>query len=191
MRLILASSSPRRAELLRSAGFVFEIIPADINEDMEPGERPDAYVSRLAEAKARAVSARVEPDAVLLAADTTVVVDGRILGKPRDAQDAAEMLAILSGRTHEVLTGLTVVSGREWRHSVDTTRVQFAPLGPDEIRWYVATGEPLDKAGAYAVQGLGARFVVSIEGSHSNVVGLPLERVYQVLKGMGMVGLAC
>jgi septum formation protein len=190
MQLILASSSPRRAELLRSAGFGFEIVPAQVNEDLLPGESAPAYVSRLAEAKAGAVSTRVEPASLILAADTTVVINNRILGKPADSQDAASMLSALSGNWHEVLTGIAIFAADTRRLIVESTRVRFATLTLDEIRWYVSTGEPLDKAGAYAVQGLGARFVERIEGSYSNVVGLPLERVYQLFKELGVAGLA-
>jgi septum formation protein len=176
--LILASASPRRAELLRTAGIPFIVQAADIDERQHPGEAPAAYVERLAREKACRVAA-THPDAFVLAADTTVVVDGAILGKPVDAPDAARMLGLLAGRRHEVLTGVCLLGPGEFRRSgVITTGVEFAWLSPDEIATYVASGEPMDKAGAYAVQGLASRFITRIEGSYPNVVGLPVEVVY-------------
>ena len=180
-RIILASASPRRAELLRAAGIDFDIRPADIDEAILPGETPSEYVSRLAEAKARAVHER-DGDRTVLAADTAVVVDGQILGKPFDEADARRMLRLLGGRTHEVLTAVSVFHpGQIVETRVDVTTVEFAELSEPDIAWYVSSGEPMDKAGAYAVQGLASRFVTRVEGSHSNVVGLPIALVYQML----------
>jgi septum formation protein len=181
VRLILASASPRRAELLRAAGFEFDITPSHVDESVRPGEAPEEYVCRIAEAKARAVLPAAD-DRIVLAADTTVVVDDHILGKPRDAEDAARMLRLLSGREHEVLTGVAVARGDRLQTAMASTSVEFARLSDDEIAWYIASGEPADKAGAYAVQGFASRFVARIDGSYSNVVGLPVAIVYQMLK---------
>jgi septum formation protein len=190
--LILASASPRRAKLLRAAGLEFEVLAVDVDETPLPGEPPEAHVRRLAEEKARAAF-EGRPDAVVLGADTVVVVDDRILGKPRDAEDAAAMLRNLSGRSHEVLTGVAVLApaglnaglkaGGHRRLAVDveSTRVWFSPLTNDEIAWYVGTGEPMDKAGGYAIQGLASRFIDRIDGSYSNVVGLPVALVYRLI----------
>lgn len=183
MRLLLASQSPRRAELLRAAGFDFDIQPADADETLHPGEAPPDYVRRVAEAKARAVIDSAG-ERIVLAADTTVVVDQHILAKPADAADAARMLRLLSGRQHEVMTGVTLASQGRVLTRVEVTRVEFAALDGDEIAAYVQTGEPMDKAGAYAVQGVASRFVTRIEGSHSNVVGLPVALVHRMLKGL-------
>jgi septum formation protein len=180
MTLLLASASPRRAELLRAAGFDFDTQPANADESVHADETPDAYVRRVAEAKARAVLPGAG-DRVVLAADTTVVIDGEILGKPANNRDAARMLRRLSGRRHEVLTGVTVANARRLLTRLETTAVDFGPLSDEEIEWYVASGEPADKAGAYAVQGLASRFVTRIEGSYSNVVGLPVALVYAML----------
>jgi septum formation protein len=180
-RLVLASASPRRAELLRAAGIDFEVQPADVDETIATGESPNEYVSRLAEAKARLVYER-DVRRTVLAADTAVMVDVRILGKPQDETDASRMLRMLSGRTHEVLTAVSVFHpGQIVDTRVDTTTVEFAALSDADIEWYVASGEPMDKAGAYAVQGLASRFVTRIDGSYSNVVGLPIALVYQML----------
>jgi septum formation protein len=184
-RIVLGSASPRRAELLRAAGIEFVVVHADVDESIHQGEVPDAYVRRIAEAKARAVAAR-ERDGVVLSADTAVVVDDIILGKPVDDDDAKRMLCLLSGRTHAVLTAVAVfragMSGPVVE--VERTEVEFAPLTEFEIDWYVATGEPRDKAGAYAIQGYASRFVTRIDGSYSNVVGLPIALVYEMLKGL-------
>jgi len=183
--LILASASPRRAELLASAGYTFGVRPVDLDETPLDGELPTDYVARLSRAKAAAAIVHAEPGAVVLAADTTVVAKGRILGKPADAADASEMLRQLSGETHEVHTAVTVrVSDRE-RSEVVTSRVRFVPLTEDEIAWYVATGEPEGKAGGYAIQGRAARFVDWIEGSWSNIVGLPVATVHRLLREIG------
>ncbi|MEP7116368.1 MAG: Maf family protein [Acidobacteriota bacterium] len=178
---VLASASPRRAELLGAAGFVFTVAPADIDETPLTGEPADRYVLRLAESKARAVAAG-RPDQAVLAADTTVVVDGDILAKPLDAADAAAMLRRLQGRAHEVLTGVALVAPGFARVVLDTTRVTFAPMSEADIAVYVATGEPMDKAGAYGIQGWAARFVTRVDGSYSNVVGLPLAVVHSLFE---------
>lgn len=176
--LVLASASPRRAELLRAAGIPFEVIVADIDERPAPGEAPEPYARRMAMSKARAVIPKAGGRPVL-AADTVVVVDGDILGKPADPADATRMLTRLAGRTHEVLTAVTLGA-----HTVVArTTVEFAPLSAAEIASYVASGEPMDKAGAYGIQGLASRFISRIEGSYSNVVGLPVALVYGLVKG--------
>ena len=185
MNLVLASASPRRAELLEAAGFQFTIAAADVDETVLTGESPDAYVARVALDKARTVAARYPPDAVVLAADTTVVVGGEILGKPLDNADAARMLALLSGTVHDVLTAVVVNHGGvEWA-DLARTRVHFVELTADDVAWYVGTGEPEGKAGAYAIQGRAARFVDWIEGSWSNVVGLPVAAVARLLAATG------
>jgi septum formation protein len=190
--LILASASPRRAELLRAAGIPFEAEAADVDESVLAGEAAEVYVRRLAEAKARAVAAR-HPGRVVLGADTVVVVDAELLGKPTDAADARRMLRLLSGRTHRVLTGVCVVGkgvgspeGGPYTDAAVTT-VEFAVLEPAQIDWYVASGEPMDKAGAYAIQGRGSRFVTRIAGSYSNVVGLPVELVSRMCTRAGLL----
>jgi len=181
MQLILASSSPRRAELLTQAGFEFQIDPADVDESVLSGESPDAYVARVALDKARIVAARHAADAVILAADTTVVAGGEILAKPLDAADAARMLTLLSGAVHDVLTGVVVTQDSVESVEVVRTRVHFIDLTVDDIAWYLATGEANGKAGAYGIQGRAARFVDWIEGSWSNVVGLPVATVARML----------
>lgn len=191
MRLILASASPRRADLLRSAGIDFDVIHADVDESVLPGETPEQHVRRLADAKASAVLARVGARPVL-GADTVVVVNGQILGKPRDDGDARRMLGLLSGRQHVVMTGVCLLSRdapAEAGHyvHVTVTTVEFAALTDAEIDGYVASGEPADKAGAYAVQGLASRFVTRIDGSYSNVVGLPVDVVYRLCKLAGLL----
>jgi len=219
MRLVLASASPRRAELLTSAGFTFETLAVDADERPRPGEAPPAYVRRLAaEKSARALdrlfcssrtgagpARRAEAegayylegppkgghylrgaDLVVLGADTAVVLDGEILGKPRDDEDARAMLRRLSGQRHEVLTGVSLRTVGDEKGLVEATSVWFAPLTPDAVAWYVSTGEGRDKAGAYAIQGLASRFIPRIEGSYSNVVGLPVAAVtdlFQELRG--------
>lgn len=172
--LVLASASPRRADLLREAGIEFERRPSDIDESRLPDEEPERYVVRLAAAKARAGWRR---GTLALGADTVVVLDGTVFCKPRDAAEAKRMLASLSGRWHRVLTGVAVHDGRLTRTACEETRVELRNLSPREIDTYVRSGEPLDKAGAYAIQGGAGIFVARIEGSRSNVVGLPLERV--------------
>jgi septum formation protein len=193
--LILASASPRRAQILRDAGIAFEVVAPSVEENVLPGESAEAMVLRLAEAKARAAAASIAPQTrqiLVLGADTTVVgPDGAtILGKPESAEDAARMLRILSGRTHRVLTGIAVIRlhDGEFRSAVESTSVTFADFGEDEIASAIASGEPLDKAGAYAIQGRAGKFVTRVEGSYSNVVGLPLERVRAILSEMGWTG---
>lgn len=185
MRLALASASPRRAELLRAAGIEFDVMPAHVDESAQPGEAPHVYVRRVAEEKARVVVARSR-DRLILAADTIVVVDGAMLGKPVDDDDAKRMLSLLSGRRHEVLTAVVIYGSGMGAPLIeaDRTEVEFAPLTEFEIDWYIATGEPRDKAGAYAIQGYASRFVARIDGSYSNVVGLPIALVYEMLKGV-------
>jgi septum formation protein len=183
--IVLGSASPRRAELLRTAGIEFDVVHGDVDESTRPGELAEAYVRRVAEAKARVVAAGVG-DRLVLAADTTVVIDATMLGKPIDDDDAKRMLCVLSGRTHEVMTAVAVYrTGMSVPLvEVERTEVEFAPLTEFEIDWYVATGEPRDKAGAYAIQGYASRFVTRINGSYSNVVGLPIALVYQMIKGL-------
>ena len=186
MPLILASASPRRRDLLRDAGYGFDVDPAHVDESEAAGEAPRAYVLRVAALKARAVAAR-HPGHTVLAADTTVVVDAVMLAKPVDDEDARRMLRLLSGRAHVVLTGVVArAAGGEWSE-VAESRVRFRSLTPDEIDWYVATGEPHDKAGAYAVQGLAGRFVDAVDGSYSNVVGLPMGAVGDLLAAAGVL----
>jgi septum formation protein len=178
--LILASASPRRRELLAQAGFSFEVHPAHIPEDPNPGEDPIAYVTRLAREKAQAVfgklSANPETSAALavLGADTTVTLDNEILGKPSDTADAARMLRLLSGRTHRVITGIALVTAATTEVAAEVTAVTFLNLSDLEIANYIATGEPMDKAGAYAIQGRAARWIPRIMGDYFNVVGLPI-----------------
>lgn len=171
---------------MRAAGIAFDIHPAHVDEDVHEDEAPDTYVLRVAEAKARTIASRF-PDRIVLAADTTVVVDGQILGKPRDADDARGMLRLLSGRTHEVLSGICLIGPAQGVQDVRLARtsVELAALTEDEIDWYVGSAEPMDKAGAYAIQGLASRFVTRIDGSYSNVVGLPIALVYEMLSAQG------
>lgn len=182
MYLVLASASPRRRELLEAAGYTFEVAPADVDERVRPGETPHAYVARVALAKADAV-APAFPDAIVLGADTAVVVDREVLGKPVDDRDAGRMLAALSGRAHEVITGIALVGGGRTVVAVESTTVWMRDLSDDAIQDYIASGEPRDKAGAYGIQGLASRFIPRIEGSYSNVVGLPVAAVSRLLSG--------
>jgi septum formation protein len=183
MRLILASASPRRAELLASAGYEFDVAPTDVDETPGVAESPESYARRVARDKAIAACARCQPtDRVVLAADTVVVVNGQILGKPKDSEDARRMLRLLSSGVHEVHTAVVVSTPAGERAELVTTRVRFVPMDEAEIAWYVASGEPEGKAGAYAIQGRAARFIDRIEGSWSNVVGLPLATVARMLK---------
>jgi len=188
-RLVLASASPRRAEILRAVGWGFDVMAADVDESSRAGEAPHAYVERLAKTKAAAIAASIAIDdtaaRIVLGADTTVVVDGEIFGKPRDAEDARAMLARLQNRWHEVLTGVALLSieaGKTRRAVVahEVTRVRFGSMSGSEIEAYVASGEPMDKAGAYAVQGGAALFIERIEGDYWNVVGLPVRLVYRL-----------
>ncbi len=210
MHLILASASPRRAELLRAAGFTFDVVVADVDESVRPGESPSVYVRRLAADKSAAVIARLKScatgganvahatsppgarvaqgfslaDTVILGADTTVVVNGEILGKPRDDDDGVAMLKRLSGQTHEVLTGVSLRQGAYEVGRVETTSVVFRVLTDEDIAWYVAGGEGRDKAGGYAIQGLASRFIPSIAGSYANVVGLPVACVAELVSSL-------
>lgn len=180
--LILASASPRRRELLTQAGYSFQVQPAHIPEDPLPDEDPIAYVTRLALEKAQAVYKTLsDADAVVLGADTTVTLDNHILGKPEDAADAARMLRLLSGRTHRVITGVAAVGASTEQVAAEVTAVRFLTLSDEEIATYVATGEPMDKAGAYAIQGRAARWIPRIEGCYFNVVGLPLALTSSLL----------
>jgi len=182
-RLILASASPRRRELLTQAGFRFEVIPAHINEDVRPDEDPIAYVIRLAREKARAVREQLnDAQAIVLGADTTVTLDGHILAKPEDPADAIRMLRMLSGRTHRVITGVAVATADGTEVAAEVTGVQFVTLREEEIADYVSTGEPMDKAGAYGIQGYAARWIPRIEGCYFNVVGLPVALVSNMLE---------
>jgi septum formation protein len=183
MKLILASASPRRSELLRNAGIAFTVEPADVPEQALPSEQPLQYAQRLARDKARAVFAR-HPDNVVLGADTIVVADELLLEKPRDVEDAARMLRILSQRTHQVISGVCVMASGFEQTEAEITEVRFSPLSAEEISDYVATGEPMDKAGAYAIQGIASRWVERIDGCYFNVVGLPVPRVYRMLRAL-------
>jgi len=182
LNLILASASPRRAELLRNAGISFVVQPAELDESRRPGEAPTAYAERLATEKARAVFAK-NPQAFVLGADTIVTVDKEVLGKPRDAKDAARMLRLLSGKKHLVTTGVCLMRPGASDIQHETTEVYFRQLSEQDIRWYVGTGEPMDKAGAYAIQGGASRWVDRIVGCYFNVVGLPVPLVWRMLKG--------
>ena len=182
-KLILASQSPRRAEILASVGWPFEAIPADIDESRFESEDALSYVLRLAQTKAETVAARVASGRVL-GADTVVVVDQEILGQPCDDDDARRMLSLLSGKWHEVVTGVALVSKSQTSVAHQTTRVRFAELTSEEIEWYISTGEPKGKAGAYAIQGQGALFIQEIEGDYYNVVGLPVRLVYELATRM-------
>ncbi|MBI4874746.1 MAG: septum formation inhibitor Maf [Acidobacteria bacterium] len=177
--LILASESPRRREILKQAGIQFEVREASVDESMLPGESPAGHVRRLAQAKAEAVIPG--PSDVVLGADTVVVLDDLVFGKPEGPEDAARMLRRLSGRWHEVITGICLRSARRVLVETETTRVRFIRVPEAEIRACAESGEPLDKAGAYAIQGLASKFIDRIEGCYFNVVGLPVSRVYQAL----------
>jgi nucleoside triphosphate pyrophosphatase len=181
--LVLASASPRRAELLTAAGYTFIVDPADVDESPRAGETPENYVLRVARDKARTVAARRRDSGeIVIGADTTVVARGEILAKPADESDAVRMLQTLAGAVQHVLTGVALISAGLEQADVVTTRVRLLPLGLDDIRWYVGTGEPIGKAGAYAIQGRAARFVDWIEGSWSNVVGLPVATLNEMIK---------
>ena len=187
VRVVLASQSPRRRDLLTLVGVAHEVRPADVDESVRPGEAPDAYVRRLAGEKARAVAdALGDPGAAVVAADTTVVVDGEILGKPADAAEARAMVRRLAGRAHEVFTGMAVVRGPRLADAVERVGVTFRPLGDDEIAAYVATGEPMDKAGAYGIQGFGATIVERVDGDYFAVMGLSLRRTVALLGEVGV-----
>lgn len=187
--LILASTSPRRKDLLSQIGLTFTIVPSDFEEDMSLPLSPDMLTMHLSKEKALAV-AKDYPDAVIIGADTVVAIDGAVLGKAHTKEDAQRMLSMLSGKTHQVITGLTVIipagespTGVQIIESVASINdVTFKPLAAEEIEWYIQTGEPLEKAGAYGIQGLGAMFVEKIEGSYSGIVGLPLEILYEIFR---------
>ena len=185
MRLILASASARRAELLSSAGFSFRVIAAEIDETPRPGETATDYALRVAAEKAETVRARADGSPIL-AADTVVVVGEEMLGKPRDHDDAVRMLQLLSGTVHLVHTGVVLAAGHAASSELCTTRVHVRQLSSKDIAWYVGSGEPVGKAGAYAIQGRAARFIDWIEGSWSNVVGLPIATVDSMLKRAGL-----
>ena len=197
--LVLASASPRRRELLAQIGCQFEVRPANIPEDLHHGEDPIAYVTRLAREKAEFVfreltaaresSGSQSPvsDLAVLGADTTVTLDSLILGKPQDAADAARMLRMLSGRSHRVITGVALVTAHGTEVAAEATAVRFLSISNEEIAAYIATGEPMDKAGAYAIQGRAARWIPRIEGCHFNVVGLPLALVASLLESAGIL----
>jgi len=183
--LVLASASPRRRELLTQAGFEFQVHPAHIPEDPHPNEDPIVYVTRLARHKAEAVFTQLvstHPELIVLGADTTVTLDNHILGKPESKEDAARMLRLLSGRTHRVITGVALVSASHTQTAAEVTAVQFLTLSEQEIADYIATNEPNDKAGAYAIQGRAARWIPRIEGCYFNVVGLPISLVSTLLQ---------
>lgn len=187
MKFILASSSPRRRELLASIGLDFDVVPSHVPEVHQRGETPEEYVARLSRDKAAAISAE-HPSRWVVAADTTVIIGDQLLEKPTDAADAARMLEIIAGHTHTVFTAVTL-QNRERDHletHVAASEVRMLPLTRSEIEWYVRTGEPLDKAGAYAAQGIGGMFIESIHGSYSNVVGLPLATLFQMLRRAGI-----
>lgn len=185
LRVILASQSPRRRELLSLVGIAHEVQPADIDESFLTGERPRDHAERLARGKAETVAAR-EPQAVVIGSDTIVVVDGDVLGKPADENDAVRMLARLAGRSHTVVTAVAVSWRGETRSAVEEVGVTFHPLSRVEIDAYIATGEPMDKAGAYGIQGYGATIVARVDGDYFAVMGLPLQRLIRVLDALGI-----
>lgn len=191
VQLVLASRSPRRASLLRDAGYDIEVQPADVDECRRDDETARAHVARLAAEKASVVAAR-HPGRVVIGADTVVVVDGIVLGKPVDRTDAARMLELLAGRTHTVLTGVAVTRDEILLEAVEATNVTLAALDPSRIAWYLNTGESDDKAGSYAAQGVGSRFIERINGSYTNVVGLPIALVDRFVRqfGANSLGLA-
>jgi septum formation protein len=187
MKLVLASASPRRAEILRSANIPFTVLSSAVDETPLPGETASDLVRRLAAAKADLVAARAVGPAIVIAADTVVALEGAILGKPRTSEDARQMLEKLSGRTHSVITGVALIRlpDVERREFVEQTQVHFTSLSNEEIVRYLSSGEPFDKAGSYAIQGIGGRFIPRIDGCYFNVVGLPLARLYRELETLG------
>jgi septum formation protein len=186
VRVVLASGSPRRRELLALIGLPFDVVPPEVDESVRPGEAPADLVRRLAVEKAEKVEKVEAVGSIVIGADTTVEIDGQILGKPTDAGDARRMLAALSGRTHRVHTAVAVCRHGETICEVVTTLVTMVAMAADTIGWYLATGEPMDKAGAYAIQGSGGAFVSRIDGNASNVVGLPLPTVVDLLRRQGV-----
>jgi septum formation protein len=182
-KIVLASKSPRRAEILRAVGWEFEAVAANIDETRMESEDAVSYVKRLAQTKAETVAKKISNPGLVLGADTVVVIGGEILGQPRDDGDARRMLNLLSGKWHEVVTGIALIrAGQTPQVLIDheTTRVRFCEMSADEIDWYVSTGEPRDKAGAYAIQGRGALFIEEIQGDYFNIVGLPVRLLYEL-----------
>jgi septum formation protein len=190
MKLILASASPRRAEILRDAGIPFTVLSSAVDETPLPGEGANDLVRRLAAAKAELVAARAVGPAIVVAADTVVALDGTVMGKPRTSDNARQMLEQLSGRTHNVITGIALIRlpDVERREFIEITQVHFSSLSDQEIVKYLASGEPFDKAGAYAIQGAAGRFIPRIDGCYFNVVGLPLARLCKELASLGWTG---
>ena len=184
-RVVLASASPRRRDLLKLIGIAHEVRPANIDETMRPREAPRRYAERLAREKASAIATR-DPDLITIGADTVVVINRKVLGKPADAADAARMLRMLSGREHTVITAVAVSRGRKLRSAIEEVRVKFRRLRDDEIEAYIAMGEPMDKAGAYGIQGYGATIVERIEGDYFAVMGLPLVRLVGLMRDVGV-----
>lgn len=184
-RVVLASASPRRRDLLDLIGIAHEVRPANIDETMRPREVPRRYAERLAREKASAVATR-DPDLITIGADTVVVINRKVLGKPADTGDAARMLRMLSGREHTVITAVAVSRGRKLRSAIEEVRVKFRRLRDDEIEAYIAMGEPMDKAGAYGIQGYGATIVERIEGDFFAVMGLPLVRLVRLMRDVGV-----
>jgi septum formation protein len=184
-RVVLASSSPRRRQLLDLIGVAHEVRPANIDESMRPREAPRRHAERLAREKATTIATR-DPDLITIGADTVVVINRKVLGKPKDEAEAVDMLSQLSGREHTVITAVAVARGKKLRSAVEEVRVRFRRLRPDEIEAYVATGEPMDKAGAYGIQGFGATIVECIEGDYFAVMGLPLVRLTALMRDLGV-----
>ncbi|MDQ6689978.1 MAG: Maf family protein [Gemmatimonadota bacterium] len=184
-RVVLASASPRRRELLNLIGIAHEVVPANIDESMRAKEAPRRHAERLAREKASALATR-DPDLITIGADTIVVINRKVLGKPVDAPQAAQMLAMLSGREHLVITAVAVSRGKKLRSAVEEVRVRFRRLREDEIEAYIATGEPMDKAGAYGIQGYGATIVERVEGDYFAVMGLPLVRLVGLMRDVGV-----
>lgn len=182
MAVILASQSPRRRELLTKLGLCFSVVTADVDETMQQGKDPRDEVARVCRAKAQAVRDRGHDKDLIIAADTIVVVQGEVLGKPKDREDAARMLRLLSGKDHEVMTGLTVLQAEQSRTLVETAKIHFRQLDEQELAAYIATGEPMDKAGAYGIQGFGMRYIRGISGDYYTVMGLPGARVRRFLR---------
>jgi septum formation protein len=185
-KVVLASSSPRRRELLNLIGIAHEVRPANLDESMRPRETPRRHAERLARDKASAVAMR-DPDLITIAADTIVVINRKVLGKPVDKEDAARMLAMLSGREHTVITAVAVSRGKKLRSAIEEVKVKFRRLREEEIEAYIATGEPMDKAGAYGIQGFGATIVERVEGDYFAVMGLPLVRLIGLMREVGVV----
>lgn len=184
-KVVLASSSPRRRELLNLIGIAHEVRPANLDESMRPRETPRRHAERLARDKASAIAMR-DPDLITIAADTIVVINRKVLGKPIDKEDAARMLAMLSGREHTVITAVAVSRGKKLRSAIEEVKVKFRRLREDEIEAYIATGEPMDKAGAYGIQGYGATIVERVEGDYFAVMGLPLVRLVGLMRDVGV-----